>query len=82
MPLAEEYDRKYKALAELEGELESLLRRREIVGKYLSTIEGDAIADRDFDMNLWRGLVDKAVVEIDGGIQVVLHDGSLFERKR
>lgn len=78
IPLAEEYDKWYKELASLETELESLLRRREIIGKYLSTIEEAAIADRAFDMNLWVALVDKAIVGLDGKVEFVLHDGSQF----
>lgn len=80
MSLAEEYDRKYKELAKLESELESLLRRREIIGKYLSTIEGISMVDRGLDMNIWVALVDKAVVGLDGSIEFVLHDGSRSAR--
>ncbi len=81
MPLAEEYDRKYKELAELERELVSLLRRREIIGKYISTIEGMSIADGDFDMNLWVAMVEKAVIKLDGSIDFVLHDGCRVVRR-
>jgi DNA invertase Pin-like site-specific DNA recombinase len=81
IPLAEEYDRKYKDLAELESELESLLRRREIIGKYLSTIEGLSIADGAFDIGLWNVFVEKVMVELDGRIEFVLHDGRKVIRK-
>lgn len=81
IPLVEEYDRKYKELAGLESELESLIRRRKIIGKYLSTIEGLSMADGDFDMSLWVAMVRKAVVWLDGSIGFVLHDGSKSVRK-
>jgi len=80
IPLAEEYDGRYKELAALESELDSLLRRREIIGKYLSTIEGAAIADRAFDINLWVAMVEKAIVGMDACIEFALHDGSRYSR--
>lgn len=81
VPLAEEYDKWYKELASLETELESLLRRREIIGKYLSTIEEAAIADKAFDMRLWGVMVEKVIVKVDGKLEFVLHDGSRFMKR-
>lgn len=81
VPLADEYECKQQELAALEGELDDLLRRREIIGKYLSTIEAASIADRAFDLGLWVALVDKAIVGLDGNIEFVLHDGSRFVRR-
>jgi site-specific DNA recombinase len=77
VPMAEEYGGRQQALAELETELENLLGRREIIGKYLSTIEGAAMAD----MSLWVVMVEKAVVGLDGNIEFVLHDGCNFVRR-
>jgi DNA invertase Pin-like site-specific DNA recombinase len=75
IPLAEEYESKQQELAALEIDLDDLLRRREIIGKYLSTIEGATIADRAFDVGLWGPMVDKAIVCFTGCIEFVLHDG-------
>jgi len=80
VPMAEEYGERKQALARLETELVGLIGRREIMGKYLSAIEGATMADRAFDMNLWVTLVDRAVVCLDGNIEFVLHDGSRFVR--
>jgi len=77
MPLAEEYEVRQRDLDTLETELESLLRRREIIGKYLSTIEGATIGG----MNLWGAMVDKAIVCFEGCIEFVLHDGRGYIRK-
>jgi DNA invertase Pin-like site-specific DNA recombinase len=71
VPMAEEYGGKQQELAMLETELESLLRRREIIGKYLSAIEGAAMAD----MSLWVAMVEKAVAGLDRSIEFVLYDG-------
>ncbi len=80
VPLAEEYEGKQQELAAQEVELDDLLRRREIIGKYLSTIEEAAIADKAFDMKLWVAMVEKAGVGMAGNIEFVLNDGNRLVR--
>jgi site-specific DNA recombinase len=80
VPMAEEYGRKQQELTMSETELVGLIGRREIIGKYLSTIEEATIADKAFDMNLWVAMVEKAVVNSDGYIEFVIHDGKRFAR--
>lgn len=81
VPMAEEYGGKQQELAGVENELVGLIGRREIIGKYLSAIEGASIVDNAYDMNLWVALVDKAIVGQVGEIEFLLHDGSKFVRK-
>jgi len=77
MPLAEEYEGRQQEVAMLETELVGLIGRREIIGKYLSTIEGAAIAD----MSLWVVMVEKTVVGVNGSVEFELHDGMRFVRR-